>query len=130
MVKMVKNGNIAPEKSDPECPFECGGGCNCYLGNAQIEVASFKKGLPLDLSDKVIPKKPSEENAAEIPAGVGQVTLNLWRGRPQSPKRVKKARNDMDMPKEQEAGAGEAAIEEDQDNLHWTRPFMRFLKKD
>ena len=24
-----------------------GGGCNCYLGNAQKEVASFKKGLPL-----------------------------------------------------------------------------------
>ena len=25
MVKMVKNGKIAPEKSAPECPFECGG---------------------------------------------------------------------------------------------------------
>ena len=36
------------KKSAPECPFECGGGgCNCYLGNAQKEVASFKKGLPL-----------------------------------------------------------------------------------
>ena len=52
MVKRVKNGKngknskIAPEKSAPECPFECGGGGNCYLGNAQIEVASFKKGLP------------------------------------------------------------------------------------
>ena len=35
------------KKSAPECPFECGGGgVNCYLGNAQIEVASFKKGLP------------------------------------------------------------------------------------
>ena len=33
------------KKSDPECPFECGGGCNCYLGNAQIEVkgASLNK---------------------------------------------------------------------------------------
>ena len=35
------------KKSAPECPFECGGGCNCYLGNAQIEVASYKKVLPL-----------------------------------------------------------------------------------
>ena len=26
MVKMVKHGKIAPEKSAPECPFECGGG--------------------------------------------------------------------------------------------------------
>ena len=23
---MVKNGKIMPEKSAPECPFECGGG--------------------------------------------------------------------------------------------------------
>ena len=28
-------------------PLSAGGGGNCYLGNAQIEVASFKKGLPL-----------------------------------------------------------------------------------
>ena len=43
MAKRVKNGKhgkIAPEKSAPECPFECGGGCNCYLGNAQIEVVT------------------------------------------------------------------------------------------
>ena len=26
MVKMVKHGKIAPEKSAPQCPFECGGG--------------------------------------------------------------------------------------------------------
>ena len=44
---MVKNGKIAPEKSAPECPFECGGGCNCYLGNAQIEVVTNWKVLPL-----------------------------------------------------------------------------------
>ena len=25
-VKNGKNGKIAPEKSAPECPFECGGG--------------------------------------------------------------------------------------------------------
>ena len=25
MVKMVKNGKITPEKSAPECPFECRG---------------------------------------------------------------------------------------------------------
>ena len=29
------------KKSAPECPFECGGGCNCYLGNAQIEVVTY-----------------------------------------------------------------------------------------
>ena len=46
MVKMVKkNGKNRKmvisrlKKSAPECPFECGGECNCYLGNAHIEVA-------------------------------------------------------------------------------------------
>ena len=29
------------KKSALECPFECGGVCNCYLGNAQIEVACY-----------------------------------------------------------------------------------------
>ena len=28
------------KKSAPECPFECGGGGNRYLGNAQIEVVT------------------------------------------------------------------------------------------
>ena len=36
------------KKSAPECPLECGGGCNCYLGNAQIKWALIKKGLPLE----------------------------------------------------------------------------------
>ena len=47
-----KNGKMVKsrlKKSAPECPFECGGGCNCYLGNAQIEVASYKKVLPLGM---------------------------------------------------------------------------------
>ena len=35
--KMVKS---RLKKSAPECPFECGGGCKCYLGNAQIEVVT------------------------------------------------------------------------------------------
>ena len=48
MVRMVKKeGKIAPEKSAPECPFECGGGCNCYLGNAHMEVVTSWKVLPL-----------------------------------------------------------------------------------
>ena len=39
------------KKSVPECPFECGGGGGkCYLGNAQIEVASYGKGLPLTIT--------------------------------------------------------------------------------
>ena len=48
-----KNGDLANllnsawKKSAPECPFECGGGCNRYLGNAQIEVTLNSKGLPL-----------------------------------------------------------------------------------
>ena len=41
---LVIVGKIEPEK---KCPFECGGGCNCYLGIAQIEVALIVKGLPL-----------------------------------------------------------------------------------
>ena len=47
--KMVKNGKkngkngkkvkSRLKKSAPGCPFECGGGGgNCYLGNAHIEV--------------------------------------------------------------------------------------------
>ena len=46
LVKMVKS---RLNESSPECPFQCVGGvgCNCYLGNAQIEVASYKKVLPL-----------------------------------------------------------------------------------
>ena len=27
--------------------LSAGGGCNCYLGNAQIEVETSRKGLPL-----------------------------------------------------------------------------------
>ena len=42
-----KVAQIGPEKSAPECPFECGGGCNCHLGNAQIEVTLTSKVLPL-----------------------------------------------------------------------------------
>ena len=46
-----KNGKMVKsrlKKSAPECPFECGGGGGkCYLGNAQIEVVTYWKGLPL-----------------------------------------------------------------------------------
>ena len=43
--KMVKS---RLKKSAPECPFECGGGgCNCYLGNAHIDVAPWLKGASL-----------------------------------------------------------------------------------
>ena len=42
-----QNGDLANllksarKKSAPGCPFECGGGGgNCYLGNAQIEVVT------------------------------------------------------------------------------------------
>ena len=56
--KMVKNGKkngksgkmvkSRLKKSAPECPFECGGGgCNCYLGNAHIDVAPWLKGASL-----------------------------------------------------------------------------------
>ena len=38
MVKMVK---LRLKKSALECPFECGGRCKCYLGNAHIEVTSI-----------------------------------------------------------------------------------------
>ena len=48
-----QNGDLANllksawKKSAPECPFECGGGgCNRYLGNAQIEVTLSSVGLP------------------------------------------------------------------------------------
>ena len=49
-----QNGDLANllksawKKSAPECPFECGGegGCNRYLGNAQIEVPLIVLGLP------------------------------------------------------------------------------------
>ena len=45
-----KVAEIGPEKSAPECPFEGGGGgCNRYLGNAQIGVVLFSKVLPLGL---------------------------------------------------------------------------------
>ena len=37
------------KKSAPECPFECGGGCKCYLGNAHMEVLTSWKGLPLNI---------------------------------------------------------------------------------
>ena len=30
--------------------LSAGGRCNCYLGNAQIEVASYGKGLPLTIT--------------------------------------------------------------------------------
>ena len=48
-----QNGDLANllksarKKSAPECPFECGGGGNRYLGNAQIEVPLTVLGLPL-----------------------------------------------------------------------------------
>ena len=41
---MVKNG---PKRSAPECPVECGGGSNRYLGNAQMLGASIFMGAPL-----------------------------------------------------------------------------------
>ena len=41
---MVK---LRRKKSAQECPFECGGGCNFYLGNAHIEVGTNWKVLPL-----------------------------------------------------------------------------------
>ena len=41
MVKMVKNGKIAPEKVPQSARLSAGGGCNCYLGNAQIEVVTY-----------------------------------------------------------------------------------------
>ena len=47
-----QNGDLANllksarKKSAPECPFECwGGGGNCYLGNAQIEVTLISVGF-------------------------------------------------------------------------------------
>ena len=44
---LTKSLKSAQKKSAPECPFECGvGGCNCYLGNAQIEVMLTSKVLP------------------------------------------------------------------------------------
>ena len=49
-----QNGDLANllksvrKKSAPECPFECGGGCNRYLGNAQIGAALTSVGLPLE----------------------------------------------------------------------------------
>ena len=39
-----------PKKSAPECPFECGGGCKCYLGNAHMGVVTSWKGLPYTVS--------------------------------------------------------------------------------
>ena len=44
---MVKNGKIAPEKKCPRVPVWVRGGCNCYLGNAHIEVGTNWKVLPL-----------------------------------------------------------------------------------
>ena len=56
-----QNGDLANllksarKKSAPECPFECGGGgCNRYLGNAQIEVTLNSKVLPLHTSERTI----------------------------------------------------------------------------
>ena len=46
LVKLLKS---ARKKSAPECPFECGGGSNRYLGNAQIEVTLFLKGASLNM---------------------------------------------------------------------------------
>ena len=34
------------KKSARKCPFECGGGCNCYLGNAQIEERLIERVFP------------------------------------------------------------------------------------
>ena len=48
-----QNGDLANllksalKKSAPECPLECGEGCNRYLGNAQIDVPLILMGLPL-----------------------------------------------------------------------------------
>ena len=42
------------KKSAPGCPFECGGGCNCYLGNAHIEVAPLLKGASLTSSTDML----------------------------------------------------------------------------
>ena len=50
--RMVKNG---PKKSAPECPVECGGGSNCYLGNAQIRPNNLE----------VFPYAQSEQMVAE-----------------------------------------------------------------
>ena len=53
-----QNGDLANllksarEKCAPECPFECGGGCNRYLGNAQIECALTSLGLPLRVTHR------------------------------------------------------------------------------
>ena len=48
---------LARKKSAPECPFECGGGSNRYLGNAQIEVTLTSKVLPLPLKSVQIATK-------------------------------------------------------------------------
>ena len=41
--KMLKLG---PKIGATECPFECGGGSNGYLGNAQMNRDIFMLGLP------------------------------------------------------------------------------------
>ena len=53
-----QNGDLANllksarKKSAPECPFECGGGSNRYLGNAQIEVTLNLQGASLNHKSK------------------------------------------------------------------------------
>ena len=43
----LKWENSAWKKVPQSARLSAGGGCNCYLGNAQIEVGTYWKGLPL-----------------------------------------------------------------------------------
>ena len=43
---MVKNGKIAPEKSAPECPFECGGGVTAIWAMPTWGWRQVERGFP------------------------------------------------------------------------------------
>ena len=75
-------------KSAPECPFECGGGCKSYLGNAQMPVTLFIMVLPLGwsvLKDWCVDHPPgADRTTCPVRTGprvqMGRYVQSIYRG--------------------------------------------------